>query len=216
MSTMPQLWLDGLYPNWDRLLMTVIAACVDQDGSVWMGSDCISLHRDNEIKESTRSKIFRLGEMVIAASGGTRAGQIVEHMITPGAIPADCKSLGWLVTEFVPVLRKAMQEHGGEYHKDGVNLSDARLLVGLRGGIYEIDIGYGVIAHKGRIAAVGCADQEAVAGMFIALKVKPDLHARRVVELGLEAAAEFNINIRPPFEIVCDLEESVAGLRAVK
>jgi hypothetical protein len=84
--------------------MTVIAACVDRDGNIWMGSDCVSIHRNCDI---------------------------------------------------------------------------------------QIDS----------------------AAMLTALKLNPDMHARMVVQLGLEAAAELDINIRPPFEIMCSVE--VAMMEAI-
>lgn len=195
--------------------MTIIAACVDQDGNTWMGSDCISLHRNVDVKISSRSKVFHLGEMLIGGSGSTRAGQIVEHGITAGEIPADADPYTWLVGTFVPVLRAAMKELGGEHAKDGTVLMDSRLLIGLRGSLFEIDIGYGVIHHRSCYATIGCADKEAEAAMLTALKINPGMHARAVVQFGLEAAAELDINIRPPFEIQCSNEESIAGLALV-
>lgn len=197
--------------------MTVIAACVDQDGAVWMGADRISLHRGDNVKRAAESKIFRLGEMLIGSSGSVHSGQIAEHLLGPFSIPDEENLMPWLVREFIASLRMDMKAHGGECkNRDGDDEMDGRLLIGLRGKLFEVDCGYGVFTHAGRFAAIGCADQEANAAMFTALKLKPDMHARGVVMCGLEAAAEYDINIRPPFEVMCDLHENVAGLRAVK
>lgn len=180
-----------------------------------MGSDCISLHRNVDVKICSRPKVFRLGEMLIGGSGSTRAGQIVERSITAGEIPADIDPYLWLVDTFVPVLRAAMKDKGGEVAKDGTLEMDMRLLIGLRGLLFEIDIGYGVLHHRSCYATIGCADKEAEAAMLTALKINPAMHARMVVQYGLEAAAELDINIRPPFEIQCSDEESVARPYAV-
>jgi hypothetical protein len=195
--------------------MTIIAACVDQDGLIWMGSDCISLHRNTDVKISSRSKVFRLGETLIGGSGTTRCGQIVERGITPGEIPANIDPYEWLIETFIPVLRAAMKDRGGEIAKDGAHEMDIRLLIGLRGKLYEIDTGYGIIGHRSCYATIGCADKEAEAAMLTTLKLVPDMHARAVVQYGLEAAAELDINIRPPFEIMCSREETVVGLHEV-
>lgn len=195
--------------------MTIIAACVDQDGNAWMGSDCISLHRDCDVKINSRSKVFRLGEILIGTSGTTRCGQIAEHLIIPGAIPEDCDLLQWLPVNFIPILRTAMKEHGGEFSKNGTFEMDLRLLIGLRGLLFEIDTGYGVLCHRSSFATIGCADKEAQAAMLTALKINPDMHARMVVLYGLEAAAELEINIRPPFEITCSNEDSIARPHAI-
>ncbi len=197
--------------------MTVIAACIDQDASIWMGCDTISLHRGNNVKRSAESKIFRLGEMLVGASGTVHAGQIVEHHLGDLSIPDEENLIPWLVREFIVPLRVAMKEYGGECkNRDGDNEMDGRLLIGLRGRLFEVDCGYGIYPHASCFAAIGCADQEALAGMFIATKLKPEMHARGIVMCGLEAAAEYDINIRPPFEVMCDLHENVAGLRAVR
>lgn len=197
--------------------MTIIAACRDQDGSIWMGADTVSLHRGADVKRSAESKIFRLGEMLIGSSGTLHSGQIVEHLIDLPLIPNEENLMPWLVREFIAPLRIAMKTHGGECkNRNGDEEMDGRLLIGLRGKLFEVDCGYGAYTHAPSFAAIGCADQEAAAAMFTALKLKPDLHARAVVQYGLEAAAEYDINIRPPFEIMCDLEGNVAGLRVVK
>lgn len=195
--------------------MTIIAACVDQDGAVWMGSDCVSIHRNADVKISSRSKVFRLGEMLIGGSGTTHCGQIIEHFITPGIIPADSDPFEWLAREFIPILRTAMKTHGGEISKDGTLEMDIRLLIGLRSKLLEVDTGYGIVCHRSCFATIGCADKEAEASMLTALKLNPEMHARMVVQLGLEAAAELEINIRPPFEITCSDQDSVAGIHAV-
>lgn len=189
--------------------MTIIAACRDVNGSIWMGCDLISLHRGNNVKRGNESKIFRLGEMLVGSSGTIHCGQIVEHLIDVPAIPRDANLISWLVKEFVVPLRSAMKAYGGECkNRSGDDEMDGRLLVGLRGNVFEVDCGYGVYTHAPLFAAIGCADQEAISAMFTAQNLKPDLPARDVVRYGLEAAAEFDVNIRPPFEIICDKENS--------
>lgn len=196
--------------------MTIIAACVDQDGNIWMGSDTVSVHRGMNVKRAAEPKVFRLGEMLIGSSGTVHCGQIVEHLIELPPIPAEDNLMPWMVEEFAAPLRVAMKTHGGECkNRNGDDEMDGRLLIGLRGKLFEVDVGYGIYTHAACFAAIGCADQEALAGMLTALKIHPDMHARAVVQLGLEAAAELDINIRPPFEIQCSDQESIAGLRVV-
>lgn len=196
--------------------MTVIAACRDEDGAIWMGCDAIGISRNSDVRLNARSKIFRLGEMLIGSSGGTRQGQIVEYMTTMPPIPSECDLSRWLVQEFVPALRGALKSCGGETKdQQGDPVIDGRLLLGLRGSIFEVDSAYGVMDQKTTYHAIGSADQEALAGMFVAVQLQPNMHARAVVLCGLEAAAAFNVAIRPPFEIMCDLHENVARLQAL-
>lgn len=195
--------------------MTIIAACVDQDGSVWMGADTVNLIRNVEVRPTARPKMFRLGEMLIGMSGEVRGCQIVEYLPDIEMPPDDTDLMKWLATKFVPPMREAMKQGGGELRESNADTLSGRLLIGIRGSIFEIDSSYGVCQPRSCFHAIGCADQEALAGMFTALKLRPDLHARKVVEYGLEAAAEYDLNIRPPFEIMCDLHEDIAALRIV-
>lgn len=180
-----------------------------------MGADTVSIHRGESVKAGAMSKMFRLGEMLVGSSGTVRCHQITQHLLTLPALNPNHDTRTWVITEFAQALRVAMKEHGGECKsREGNDEMDARLLIALRGLIFHIDTGYGVFQPAASYGAVGCADQEAEAAMLTALKITPDMHARMVVQLGLEAAAALDINIRPPFEILCS-QESVAAIHAV-
>lgn len=183
--------------------MTIIAACTDPDGSVWMGADTISVYRNDNVRAGATAKVFQRDEMLIGSSGTVRCHQIVEHLLPCLPIPADANLYEWLVKEFSLPLRAAMKEHGGECKtRDGGDEMDARLLLGVRGRLFSIDTGYGVYAPKARYDAIGCADQEALAAMFTVTSINPESKASDVVQAGLDAAAEFDLNIRPPFDLM--------------
>lgn len=189
--------------------MTVIAACVDSDNSVWMGADTLSIDGQSGARAGAASKVFRHGEMLIGSSGTVRCHQIVECLLGLPPIAPEVDLREWMIREFCQPLRHAMKEYGGECKgRDGGDEMDGRLLVGVRGSLFLVDAGYGIWKPRSCFTAIGCADQEALSGMFVAVKMQPELHARRVVELGLEAAAEYDTNIRPPFEVLCDQEET--------
>lgn len=189
--------------------MTIIAACKDNDGSIWMGADTVSA-RNQAARVSDAPKILRVGEMLIGSSGLLRAHQVVEHLIDCPAILLDSDPREWVIKEFVQLLRSAMKEYGGECKSNERDYEmDARLIVSLRGSLFEIDSGYGVFSPRVPYHAVGCADQEALAAMFTALALMPKMHARAVVQCGLDAAAALDLNIRPPFEILCSEERAI-------
>jgi ATP-dependent protease HslVU (ClpYQ) peptidase subunit len=106
------------------------------------------------------------------------------------------------VGAFANGLRAAMKEYGGEISNNNATEMDGRFLVGVHGQLFEIDSGYGVFSPRLSFLAIGCAAQEAMAGMFTAWSILEGVSGEEIVSRGLQAAAEFDINIRPPFTIL--------------
>jgi ATP-dependent protease HslVU (ClpYQ) peptidase subunit len=109
-----------------------------------------------------------------------------------------------MVRTFVPALRTVIKDNGGEFIDGNGNAQlDGRYLIGVRGRLFEIDSSYAVFEAKAKYAAVGCADQEALAAMFTATSlIGGDITPDKIVERGLLAAVEFDTSIRPPFTIL--------------
>lgn len=181
--------------------MTCIAGAI-KDGEVCIGGDAVSVHRDSAARIGADSKVFRVGEFLIGSSGTVRCQQIIRYLFEP--LPIDGDLTAYMVREFVPALRNLIKENGGEVKtSSGTEEMDARYLIGVRGRLFEIDSGYGVFESKSFYAAVGCADQEALAAMFTAARLLDiNVSARAIVENGLLAAAQFDTSIRPPFTIL--------------
>lgn len=182
--------------------MTIIAAAIDSDNTIYMGADGMSVSGQYGARPGTRSKVFCLGEFIIGSCGTVNIGQSIELLLDPSPIEGD-DLFRYMATKFTPALRAIMKERGGEIkNQSGQDELDARVLVGIRGKLFMIDGGYGVIEPSYKFAAVGCADQEALAAMFTAKKLMPDLDAARIVGCGLAAAEEFDLAIRGPFTIL--------------
>lgn len=183
--------------------MTCIAAAV-KNNELWMGCDGISLHRHDNVKIAAEPKIFQRGEMLIGVSGTIHCRQIIQYLLDVPAVPPEADLIEWMVKGFATPLREAMKAHGGEIkNREGNDEMDARLLIGLRGGLLEVDTGYGVYCHAAPFAAIGCADQEANAAMFTANGILGENGSGdAIVRYGLAAASKFDSNIRPPFTIL--------------
>lgn len=180
--------------------MTCIAGAI-KDGEVCIGGDGVSIQPSSSARPLAAGKVFKLGEFLIGASGTVRAEQIFRYLFEPPSISGDLQS--YMVRHFVPVLRALMKEHGGECKtEDGDEELNARYLVGVRGRLFEIDSAYGAFESHLPYAAVGSADQEALAAMFTALAMDSGVSAEEIVRRGLAAAAEFNTDIRPPFTVM--------------
>lgn len=180
--------------------MTCIAAAIDPDGTVVIGADSVSLQGDC-VRIDRRSKVFRAGPFLIGSAGSQRIGQILEYTFTPPALLDDLDA--YMVREFIPALRKHMEKEGGEIKQDSQRARfDGQCLIGIQGRLFEIDAYYSVVSPRASFYAIGCAAQEAMAAMFTAHSLVEGISARRIVEAGLRAAAEYDINIRPPYSIM--------------
>lgn len=176
-----------------------------------MGADSMSIQGQYAARLGSREKIFRLGEFLVGSCGTVHVGQIIEHLFVPPAIE-DRSLMGYMVTKFAPALHAQVSSHGGEIKNQSTQKDeiDGKCLVAIRGRLFIIDEGYGVWEPRNHYAAIGQADQEALAAMFTAKKLLPDLPARDVVQCGLEAAAEFDLAIRPPFTFISSKEINLA------
>lgn len=180
--------------------MTCIAAAVDPDGTIWMGADSVGLQGDC-VRIDRRSKVFRVGAFLIGSAGSQRVGQILEYTFDPPAIASDLTA--YMVREFVPALRAHMDTEGAEIKQDSQRARyDGHCVIGIDGQLFEIDTGYAVVNPRAPFYAIGCASQEAMAAMFTARSLVEGIPAKKIVQCGLEAAAEFDINIRPPFTVL--------------
>lgn len=184
--------------------MTVIAAAVDEDGAVFMGADGVLLEGDDCVRRDKNSKVFLLDGFLIGGSGGRRAIQILRYMFTPPPIEGQLDE--YMVKRFAVELRTVMKENGGESDSkdesgDSKTLMDASFLVAIDGELFEVDSAYSVTCLQFPFHAIGCAKQEALAAMFTAAQLGVR-SAKKIVEIGLQAAAEFDVNIRPPFSMM--------------
>jgi ATP-dependent protease HslVU (ClpYQ) peptidase subunit len=180
--------------------MTCIAGAVI-NGELCIGGDAVSIHNNSAARLGRDGKVFRVGDFLIGSSGTVRCKQIMNYLFQPP--PIDGELTAYMVQSFIPTLRQAMKEHGGECKsQSGDEQMDARLLVGARGRLFEVDCSYSVFESQAIYAAVGCADQEALAAMYTAYSLLQNPLAEDVVNRGLLAAAEFDTSVRPPFTVM--------------
>ena len=184
--------------------MTCIAAVIDNNGTIWMGGDAGVKCGESSL-ESNLPKVFIKGEFIIGVTGTSRVSQLIRYVLDPPDVKGDVHR--YMVTDFVRVLRDCMKEHGGEcknQEDDGPEtIMDGRVLVGCRGQLFQIDHGYGVTVTAVSYQAVGSAVVEARAAMFTVSRIlSGPIPGERLVQSALDAAMEFDGNIRPPFTIL--------------
>jgi ATP-dependent protease HslVU (ClpYQ) peptidase subunit len=183
--------------------MTCIAAVVDQEGTVWMGGDS-GLDSGGCSLQTSLPKVFCNGDFLIGVSGTSRLSQIIRHIFVPPEVKQAPDA--YFVKDFAAVLRECCREHGGECKNEDdegpETVMDGRVLVGYKDWLVSIDGSYGVGALAAPFQAIGSGAIEARAAMHTAWSLLPKpVSGERLVKLALEAAAEFDGNIRPPFTI---------------
>jgi ATP-dependent protease HslVU (ClpYQ) peptidase subunit len=177
--------------------VTVIAGAIDKDGTVFMGCDGVALE-NGRVKTLRWPKVRLIGDFLIGVAGSMRVMQIAHHCFSPPTPAADSDLLAYMVNDFVDALRVCMKEKGGESKGDGdAEEMNGCLLVARDGRLFEVDSAYAVIELREPYHAVGCANQEARCAMH----ARRGSRAKSIVKAGLEGAAAYDINIRPPFTI---------------
>jgi hypothetical protein len=178
--------------------MTCIVGLVD-GGTVWMGADSLGSSTCGAYPRSSEcAKLFRRGEMLLAWSGEVRVGQILEHVLEIPEHPANLPTMAYLVRLFVPALRAALADGGWRVEFDPSGPSWT-VLIGYRGGLYELYSSFQIDVTDRPYLATGCATAEAHGSLYSTAGAGiPPMHR---VELALRAAAEHDIHVAPPFVV---------------
>ncbi len=177
--------------------MSVVIA-VSDGKTIEAGADSAGGSQD-EIYEIMEEKIFVRGAYLIGYCGSLRIGQILRYEVELPDPPAEEDLAAFLVKEVMPEIRRAV-ETAGAAGKDQVLPGKTMILLGCRGGLWcigpELFVSqakpYAVIG-SGRHHAYGALHALLAAGMKI---------GRRLIELGLQAAAAYTPSVRPPFRFV--------------
>lgn len=125
-----------------------------------LGSDC-----------SPMGKIAQNGKFLVAAAGTVRGMNLIQHSFIPPALPTRMKNVEqldkYMVTKFLPALRKCFVDAGYDMKEDGdIATHDNDFIVCVNGILYFIDGAYGLernrenihITGSGKMVAVGAAD----------------------------------------------------------
>lgn len=177
--------------------MTCIVGVATRNG-VWIGADSETTNGWSKFQNAT-SKIYRLGEMLLAHSGPVRVSNILRYQFTP---PDDAGEdpLRYLVAHFVSALRAVLREQGVLKVSDAQEgLDDSMIMVGYRGGLFEINSDFSVVSHQRGYNAIGVGYQYVLG----ALSVTEALPEPERVLLALSVAAKHSLSVSEPFVVEC-------------
>lgn len=168
------------------------------DGTdVYMG--CDSAASDGySVRTSKLDKVFQRQDFLIGYTSSFRMGQLLEHTLFVEKQEDSQTDMNYLVTTFVPAVRKCLKEGGYTTIKDNEERI-GQFLVGYRGNLYEVDYDLQINTFDSEFAAVGCGAQFAV-GAFDALLCVGEF-IPQMLETALEVSARHSAGVRGPFKV---------------
>jgi hypothetical protein len=140
-------------------------------------------------------KIARNGKYLVAAAGLVRGMNLIQHSFNPPPPPRSNLDK-FMVTQFVPALRKCFQAAGYDMKDDGdVAQHDNEFLIAVQGVIYLIDEAYGIERTSNNVYVTGTG-MELALGAAHALgisEIDDWEEAVSVVEAAVETAIKYDI-----------------------
>lgn len=183
--------------------MTTLAAYQGLDWCV-IGADSRATDDDGRIFQLSNAKISRNGAYVIAMTGASRGGNIIQQGWIPPKPPLtnDVNKLDIFMTrKFIPELRKVFIEAGyeGKEDKDSAT-QDSAFLVAVNGVIYPIFQDYSWDRDARGIYYDGSGGDMAL-GAMVALGIQDCVtpeEAEQIIIQAIEISTEFNAYCTPP------------------
>jgi len=174
--------------------MTTLIAVQHADWCLIAGdSQTTSYHLSADC--SPMGKIARNGKYLVAAAGLVRGMNLIQHSFNPPPPPRSNLDK-FMVTQFVPALRKCFQAAGYDMKDDGdVAQHDNEFLIAVQGVIYLIDEAYGIERTSNNVYVTGTG-MELALGAAHALgisEIDDWEEAVSVVEAAVETAIKYDI-----------------------
>lgn len=193
--------------------MTCIVAITDGD-NVILGADSAGVG-GVELRLRADPKVFQVGSYAIGFTTSFRMGQILRYETDLPEPPLDSNSEDlerFLVTEFVPTVRRSFADHGfakkARFNSSGDrNVTEegqdigGLFLVGVAGQVFEIQHDYHLARPAVPYSAVGFGAPIAL-GALHALADVSGLALQERARKALRAAEAYSTVVRSPFHFV--------------
>lgn len=187
--------------------MTCIVALIHENKVLLGGDAAASDDKSGLIFQRTDPKVFKVGQYGIGFVDSFRMGQILQYNWNPPKYTptAGHRNLDKFIrTKFVESIKEAFQEHGyGRFGssagEDGDEGGIFIIAVQGTGRIFTMDSDYHVSEADVQYMAEGAGQELALGSLFSTSMVKTP---RKRIRTALEAAAKFNMSVRPPFTII--------------
>ncbi len=175
--------------------MTVVVA-VRFTGGVLVGADSAAISDWDHIARRD-TKLFRVGPFVIGYTTSYRMGQLLQYG-TEGckldALVPTGDGHRFMVTEFVPAVRKILKDAGYATVKDNVE-SGGHFIVAYGRELFVVHSDFQVIEPFDNVTAIGCGECYALGAAWATAGVSPC----EIVKTALEAADKYSAGVVRPF-----------------
>lgn len=187
--------------------MTCVVAIKGDDG-IYIGSDTLASSTESGAARvrSKNSKVFKIGEFTIGFSGSYAIAQAVQFGFKPPSLPKKLESVeSFMVGKFIDKFSNFI------YNKFDINkiekeFDDSSFIVVFKNNIFLIEQDFHIEIVNHDYEAIGGASDIAIGALYsakeIESKYKIKIHPRDMIKIALDAAKEFNMTVRDPYEII--------------
>jgi ATP-dependent protease HslVU (ClpYQ) peptidase subunit len=186
--------------------MTCIVALIHENKVLLGGDAAASDDKSGLIFQRTDPKVFKVGQFGIGFVDSFRMGQILQYQWTPPIYKptAGYRNLDKFIrTKFVESVKDAFKEQGYGNFSAGTEEGDQGgiFLIAVQGAgrIFTMDSDFHIGEADVQYMAEGAGQELALGSLFSTNTIKTP---RKRVRMALEAAAKFNMAVRPPFTII--------------
>ena len=182
--------------------MSCVVAVRDK-ASVMVGRDSFAGAGD-WYETRVNAKVFRLGPLVIGCCGEPRVSQLVRCCMSWKPSPVGYLDFeSFLMTDFIPSLKKLLQDNGCTWREDecGGETMRTQMVVAWKGDFAVVEGDYQVCLPSNLYSAIG-AGASAALGALHALDSHGGLSGGNKVRSALEAAEACCVSVRRPFVLL--------------
>lgn len=178
--------------------MTCIVA-VEKNGTIWLGGDRAATDNKLDRQIIRDPKVFLKGEVGFGVCGMPKVMDALAHVIDLPKQKGD-NDRAFLVGELVPALREGLKALDCTAEEPGYGTCFAgEMLVAYRGVIYKLQGNFQLIAGERNYSATGSGEPFALGSLAESWRM--DDPRKRVIA-ALQAAADANAGVAPPFDVV--------------
>lgn len=153
-------------------------------GNVYIG--CDSQGTGSTKSQLTNKKIFRNKDFIMGYTSSYRFGQILEYNFVPPIRKKQLTDLQYLVTAFIPELRKVLEEQ--KYTASNEKGESGVALLGYKGKLYQLQSEFSLLENKKGYSSVGSGSYHCEASLYHLLKT--DLKPKDVIKKAIKCAIE--------------------------
>ena len=179
------------------LFLTCIVGIIE-DNKIYIGGDS-AFDTTVGIVKSKNPKVYKKGEFIFGVAGYLSVMHALTHVMVFPPCYEHQDPLEYIINSFIPSYRSALHQMGLIEMENGIERNRSEILVGFRGRLFNIGTDFSVFENDDDYFAIGSGSLYAM-GAFHAtknLRLEPEYCLRRA----LEAAAEYDEVVLPPFEV---------------